>query len=63
MKFNAAHGPSSPGLLQDGPAVSVAGDVGGGILFDARPAGNSTTDTDEDDDGILDARRGPESYL
>uniref|UniRef100_UPI00286D8E2B beta strand repeat-containing protein n=1 Tax=Sphingomonas sp. TaxID=28214 RepID=UPI00286D8E2B len=42
-------------LLQGGPAVIIAGDVGGGILFDARPADNSTTDTDEDDDGIADA--------
>ena len=42
-------------LLQGGPAVVVSGDVGGGILFDARPADNSTTDTDEDDDGVPDA--------
>ena len=42
-------------LLQGGSALVVAGSVGGGILFDARPADNSTTDTDEDDDGVLDA--------
>jgi hypothetical protein len=42
-------------LLQGGSALVVAGNVGGGILFDARPADNSTTDTDEDDDGIADA--------
>lgn len=42
-------------LLQGGSAVVVAGNVAGGILFDARPADNSTTDTDEDDDGIPDA--------
>ena len=33
----------------------VAGNVGGGILFDARPKDNDTADTDEDDDGIADA--------
>ena len=42
-------------LLQGGPAVVVAGNVAGGILFDAKPADNSTTDNDEDDDGIPDA--------
>ena len=42
-------------LLQGGSALVVAGSVGGGILFDARPADNSTTDTDEDDDGVADA--------
>lgn len=45
----------SDDLLQGGSAVIVGGDVVGGILFDARPADNSTTDTDEDDDGVLDA--------
>ena len=43
-------------LLQGGSAVRIAGNVAGGILFDARPADNSTTDTDEDDDGVLDAQ-------
>lgn len=42
-------------LLQGGPAIRIAGNVAGGILFDSRPADNSTTDTDEDDDGIADA--------
>ena len=42
-------------LLQGGPAVRIAGDVAGGILLDARPKDNSTTDTDEDDDGVADA--------
>ena len=42
-------------LLQGGSALVVAGDVAGGILIDTRPADNSTTDTDEDDDGIPDA--------
>lgn len=42
-------------LLQGGATVRVAGSVGGGILLDVRPADNSTTDTDEDDDGVADA--------
>ena len=42
-------------LLQGGPAVRIAGDVAGGILFDAPPKDNSTTDTDEDDDGVPDS--------
>jgi uncharacterized protein with beta-barrel porin domain len=41
-----------------GSAVVVAGNVAGGILFDSRPADASTTDTDEDDDGIEDANEG-----
>lgn len=45
----------SDDLLQGGSAVVVGGSVAGGILLDARPADNSTTDTDEDDDGIPDA--------
>ena len=45
-------------LLQGGGAVIVSGDVAGGILFDARPANSSTTDTDEDDDGVLDDQEG-----
>ena len=48
-------------LLQGGSAVVVAGNVAGGIVFDARPADSSTTDTDEDDDGILDAQEGTAS--
>ena len=42
-------------LLQGGSAVVVGGNVAGGILLDSKPADNSTTDTDEDDDGIPDA--------
>ena len=45
-------------LLQGGSAVVVGGNVAGGILFDVRPADSSTTDTDEDDDGIADAQEG-----
>ena len=42
-------------LLQGGSAVVVNGNVANGILLATRPADNSTTDTDEDDDGIADA--------
>ena len=42
-------------LLQGGSALVVAGNVGGGILFDARPANANPDDADEDDDGIADA--------
>jgi hypothetical protein len=45
-------------LKQGGPAVRINGDVRNGVLLDARPADNSTTDTDEDDDGIPDASEG-----
>jgi hypothetical protein len=48
-------------LMQGGSGVVVAGNVAGGILFAARPADNSTTDTDEDDDGIPDANEGTAS--
>jgi hypothetical protein len=42
-------------LLQGGPAVLIAGNVGGGILLDTRPADNDPNKTDEDGDGIEDA--------
>jgi hypothetical protein len=45
-------------LLQGGSAVVVGGNVAGGIMFDSRPADASSTDTDEDDDGIPDAEEG-----
>ena len=45
-------------LLQGGPAVRIAGNVAGGIIFDAPPPDASTTDTDEDDDGIADTAEG-----
>jgi hypothetical protein len=45
----------SDDLLQGGSAVVVNGNVAGGILLEAKPADNSSTDTDEDDDGIPDA--------
>jgi uncharacterized protein with beta-barrel porin domain len=45
-------------LLIGGSGVVIAGNVGAGIIFDSRPADASTTDTDEDDDGIPDANEG-----
>lgn len=45
-------------LLQGGPAVRISGNVAGGILFDIPPTDNSTTDTDEDDDGVVDTAEG-----
>ena len=41
-------------LLTGGPAVSIAGDVAGGVLFAQNYSGDPN-DTDDDDDGILDA--------
>lgn len=45
-------------LLQGGPAVAVTGSVTGGIVFAVPPADTSPTITDEDKDGIEDAREG-----
>lgn len=45
-------------LLQGGPAIRIAGNVGGGILFDAQPADTNASDNDEDDDGIVDSQEG-----
>lgn len=45
-------------LLQGGPALSVEGDVTGGIVFAVPPKDNSTTDSDEDKDGIEDSKEG-----
>jgi hypothetical protein len=45
-------------LLQGGPAVRVAGSVGGGIIFDVRPKDADPKDNDEDKDGIEDAKEG-----
>lgn len=43
--------------LQGGPGVLVAADVAGGVILSVAPTA-STTDTDVDDDGILDAQEG-----
>lgn len=45
-------------LLQGGPAVRIAGDVAGGVVVAVPPRDSSTTDTDEDKDGIEDAKEG-----
>jgi hypothetical protein len=41
-------------LKQGGPAVRITGSVARGVLLDRPPADTSTTDTDEDDDGVTD---------
>ena len=45
-------------LLQGGPAVRIAGNVAGGVIFAVPPKDSSTTDNDEDKDGIEDAKEG-----
>ncbi len=45
-------------LLQGGSALIVAGDVAGGIVFAVPPRTPSTTDPDQDKDGIPDATEG-----
>ncbi|WP_336971582.1 autotransporter outer membrane beta-barrel domain-containing protein [Sphingobium aromaticiconvertens] len=47
-------------LLQGGPAVRIAGNVAGGIIFDAPPT-LSETDADVDKDGLPDATEGTSS--
>jgi hypothetical protein len=48
-------------LLQGGPAVSIEGNVAKGIILAVPPKDNSTTDNDEDDDGIEDSKEGTAS--
>ncbi|ATE66477.1 autotransporter outer membrane beta-barrel domain-containing protein [Rhizorhabdus dicambivorans] len=48
-------------LLQGGPAVRIAGNVAGGVVFAVPPKDNSTTDNDEDKDGIEDSKEGSAS--
>lgn len=45
-------------LLIGGPALSVEGDVSGGIVLAIPPKDTSETDKDEDDDGIEDSKEG-----
>jgi len=45
-------------LLQGGSAVRITGNIGRGILLDRPPPDLSTTDTDEDKDGVADASEG-----
>ncbi len=44
--------------LQGGPAVIIAGNVGGGVVVDRAPTDTSATNLDEDNDGIPDAQEG-----
>ncbi|MBS1239709.1 MAG: transporter, partial [Proteobacteria bacterium] len=48
-------------LLQGGSALVVEGNVTGGIVLAIPPKDASTTDTDEDDDGLPDATEGSAS--
>ncbi|WP_336980511.1 autotransporter outer membrane beta-barrel domain-containing protein [Altererythrobacter fulvus] len=50
-------------LLQGGPALVVAGNVSGGIVLAVPPKDASSTDNDEDDDGIEDAKEGSASVI
>lgn len=45
-------------LKQGGSAVRITGSVGKGVLLDKPPADNSSTDTDEDKDGVIDTAEG-----
>jgi hypothetical protein len=62
--YRATTAPSDPSkldaddLLQGGPAVAIEGNVGKGIILAVPPKDSSTTDNDEDDDGIEDAKEG-----
>ncbi|QDP20090.1 autotransporter outer membrane beta-barrel domain-containing protein [Sphingomonas xanthus] len=50
-------------LLQGGPAVSIEGNVGKGIILAVPPKDNSPTNNDEDNDGIEDAKEGTASII
>lgn len=49
-------------LLQGGSALVIAGNVAGGVILDVPPT-TSTTDTDVDKDGLLDASEGTASVV
>jgi hypothetical protein len=50
-------------LLQGGPAVSIEGNVANGIIVAVPPKDNSTTNNDEDADGIEDSKEGSGQIL
>jgi outer membrane autotransporter protein len=50
-------------ILQGGPAVRIAGNVTGGILLDIPPADLSSTNDDEDGDGITDSTEGSSAII
>lgn len=45
-------------LLQGGPALSIAANVAGGVILAVPPKDASSTDNDEDKDGLEDAKEG-----
>jgi hypothetical protein len=50
-------------LLQGGPAVAIEGNVAKGIILAVPPKDASTTDNDEDDDGIEDSKEGSAAII
>lgn len=50
-------------LLQAGPAVVIAGNATRGVLFDVPPTETDAANTDEDNDGILDASESEASIV
>ena len=52
----------SDDLLQGGSAVVIAGNVGGGIIFDAKPADTNPNNNDEDGDGVPDSTEGTATF-
>ena len=48
-------------LLQGGSTVIVAGNVGGGVVFDTQPTESDSTSNDDDADGRLDSSEGSAS--
>lgn len=50
-------------LLQGGPALMIEGSVSGGIVLAVPPKNNSSTDNDEDKDGLPDDKEGSASVV
>src|SRR3546814_17962766 len=46
-------------LLAGGPALSIEGDVDGGVILAVAPKDADKDDKDEDDDGIAEPNKGP----